>query len=284
MIIGKGVDPAVVQRDGHLMGELVGLGLRSIGKSAINIDLVPAVVEQSRAADRRKPYLIASAAALLMGCATWAFFQHAAARNASDEVRTMSETRESLTPLHSQIAGLLKKEEDMRKIATSFTSVEADHAFWMDLLAEVRGAFASDAVWLTDLEPLTGFDPNAKDPKAGAGVAIIKSDFASAAYGSSSIAAIPAPANKQETPEANAVRITGFWRENPKSQNIVSELLKNLQENSTSFNFVIPDGKGGSTPLKVEQILRKISVTGEEGEMGLPFEIVLPLAREVSFN
>ena len=39
--IGKGVDPAVIQREGHLMGELVGLGLRGIGKSAINIDLVP---------------------------------------------------------------------------------------------------------------------------------------------------------------------------------------------------------------------------------------------------
>jgi type IV pilus assembly protein PilM len=43
--VGKGVDAAVVQREGHLMGELVGLGLRGVGKSSINIDLVPLVVE-----------------------------------------------------------------------------------------------------------------------------------------------------------------------------------------------------------------------------------------------
>ena len=31
LAIGKGVDPATVQREGHLMGELVGLGLRLLG-------------------------------------------------------------------------------------------------------------------------------------------------------------------------------------------------------------------------------------------------------------
>jgi type IV pilus assembly protein PilM len=65
LAIGKGVDPATIQREGHLMGELVGLGLRGIGKSEINIDLVPTVVELARAADRRKPFLIAAAAVFL---------------------------------------------------------------------------------------------------------------------------------------------------------------------------------------------------------------------------
>jgi len=291
VVIGKGVDPAIIQRDGHLMGELVGLGLRSIGKSAINIDLVPAIVEQSRAEDRRKPFLIAAAAVLLLGCALWAVFQHMATGKANDKVRTISETRESLTPLHSQISGLLKKEEELRKIATSFTSVEADHAFWMDLLAEVRGAFASDAVWLTDLDPLIGYDPASKDPRVGAGTSVVKADFISAAYDSSAIAAIPAPAgNNQPPPKINAVRIIGFWRENPKSQNVVSDLLKNLQENSmnlqenSTLKLQVTDEKGVSTPLRVEQMLRKISVTGEAGELAFPFEIILPLAKEVSYN
>ena len=115
--IGKGVDPAVVQREGHLMGELVGLGLRGIGKSEINIDLVPVVVEQSRAADRRKPFLIAAAAVLLAGMAVWAVFEHFAAGKAADRARTMGEQRDSLAPLKTQIDGLLKKEASLRQIA-----------------------------------------------------------------------------------------------------------------------------------------------------------------------
>jgi len=38
------------------------------------------------------------------------------------------------------------------------TRQEEDHAFWMDVLAEVRGAFASDAVWLTEFAPIHGYD------------------------------------------------------------------------------------------------------------------------------
>ncbi|HEX5791486.1 MAG TPA: type IV pilus assembly protein PilM, partial [Luteolibacter sp.] len=45
LVLGEGVDQEVIQRDGHMMGELVGLGLRGIGASAIHIDLVPSIVQ-----------------------------------------------------------------------------------------------------------------------------------------------------------------------------------------------------------------------------------------------
>ena len=147
--IGKGVDPAVIQREGHLMGELVGLGLRGIGKSAINIDLVPHIVEQSRAADRRKPFLIAAAAVLLGGTAAWAALQNVAASKATEEARAMEDSRETLAPLKADIDHLLKKEDALRQVATGYTDAESAHVYWMDLLAELRGGFASDAVWLS---------------------------------------------------------------------------------------------------------------------------------------
>ena len=297
--IGKGVDSAVIQREGHLMGELVGLGLRGIGKSEINIDLVPVVVEQSRAADRRKPFFIAAAAVLLGGMGIWATFQNIAAVKAKDKARTMAETRDSLAPLKSQIDGLLKREAALRQIADGFTTAEADHAFWMDLLAEVRGAFASDAVWLTDFEPIHGYDPalvlGAKTAanKTQNGKSVVKPEFFNTQYGNTSLTDIQIqqapqkgkPANSKAPAgpagvTANAVRIKGFWRENPKSQNVVSDLLKNLRDKSTSFRFVTKDAKGANVALSDEQIL-DITVTGKPGELGLPFEITLPLTREV---
>jgi hypothetical protein len=300
LAIGKDVDPATIQREGHLMGELVGLGLRGIGKSEINIDLVPAVVAQARAADRRKPFLIAAAAVLLGGMAVWAGFQNFAAAKAADLARTMAEQRDSLAPIKTQIDGLLKKEAALRQIASAYTDTESDHAFWMDLLAELRGAFASDAVWLTDFEPIHGYNPlQAQDPKSPAvkaaqGKSVVKSDFATARYGESALADIrmdeaPQPRGRQQaaaapkTATANAVRIKGFWRENPRSQNIVSELLKKLRENSTGFRFTVKGPKGEDMVLRDEQIL-DITVTGKPGELGLPFEITLPLAREVAIK
>ena len=302
--IGKGVDPADVQRDGHLMGELVGLGLRGIGKSEINIDLVPVVVEQTRAADRRKPLFIAAAVIFLTGVAIWAVFQNLAALGAADEARTMGEQRDSLAPLKVQIDGLLKNEAQLRQITGAYITAENNHAFWIDVLAELRGAFASDAVWLTDFVPIHGYDPaKALGPKRADdrdknGIPVVKDDFASINYGQSALAPIqppkPAPGNQgkgknqkqQPAPAevtANAVRIRGFWRENPKSQNAVSELLKKLRENSATFQFKIKNDKGAEVQLSDEQIL-DITVTGAPGELGLPFVITLPLTREVAIK
>ena len=304
--IGKGVDAAVVQREGHLMGELVGLGLRGIGKSAINIDLVPAVVELSRAADKRKPFLIAAAAILLGGMAVWATLQNIAASKAMEEAQLMSDQRDSLAPIKSEIDQLLKKESALRQVAVGYTDAESAHAFWMDLLSEVRGAFASDAVWLIDMEPLSGYSPTAEGAKASSGKpgtkmeggkSVVKAEYLNAAYGTSSLVDI-----KTEEPEvrgkktgksgnptgaksatANAVRIKGYWRDTLKGQNVVSELLKNLRDRSTSFQFTVKDAKGADVILSDDRIL-DITVTGKPGELGLPFEITLPLGREVIIN
>ena len=312
VIIGKNVDPGVIQKEGHLMGELVGLGLRGIGKSAINIDLVPHVVEELRAADRRKPFLIAAAAILLSGMAVWATFENIAASKAMEETKAMEGSHELLAVLKAEIEPLLKKEDSLRQIATGYTDAESAHVFWMDLLAEVRGALASDAVWVTDLEPLHGYIPpppgakiasgksdakgqNGKEDSRSdgndhGGKSVVKSDFANAIYGSSSLVDLktetPDPAKKRASAiaaaplTANAVRISGYWRENPKSQNVVSELLKNLRDKSTAFRFKVKDAKGVENILNDDQILNN-TVVAKAGQLGLPFEITLPLTREV---
>lgn len=304
--IGKGVDSAVVQREGHLMGELVGLGLRGIGKSEINIDLVPVVVEQSRAADRRKPFFIAAAAVLLGGMAAWAVSKNIAAAKAEDQARTMAETRDALAPIKTQIEGLLKREASLRQIAGGYTGAESDHAFWMDLIAEVRGAFASDAVWLIDLEPVHGFDAaKALEPKTPAnkgqnGRSVVKPDFFNTQYGGSSLVdiqiqqpqqpgkgAAKAPPPGPPVITANAVRIKGFWRENAKSQNVVYELLKALRDKTTVFRLSVPDPSNPSKTINLgeDQNLGKIltisSVPEKPGDLGMSFEITLPLSREV---
>lgn len=298
--IGKGVDAAVVQREGHLMGELVGLGLRGVGKSAINIDLVPMVVEQARAADRRKPFLIGAAAALLAGMAGWAVFQNVAAAGAKEKAQAMEETRATLAPLKADIDQLLSKEESLRQIASGYTDAETAHAYWADLILELRGAFSSDAVWLTDFEPLHGYDPQAaavkgsagKDAKNQSGKPVIKADFATATYGTSSLVDIkvdePAAQGKKgaaaapSAVTANAVRIKGFFRTD-KGQNVVSDLLKILREKSEAFSFKVKDGKNVEVVLSDEKIM-DITVAGKAGELGLPFEITLPLSRPIAIK
>jgi hypothetical protein len=58
-------------------------------------------------------------------------------------------------------------------------------------------------------------------------------------------------------------------------------LLKTLREKSASFKFNVKGEKDADVPLTDDKIL-DITVAGKPGELGLPFEITLPLAREVA--
>jgi type IV pilus assembly protein PilM len=308
--IGKGMDADLVRREGHLMGELVGLGLRAIGKSDINIDLVPVVVELARAADRRKPFFIAAAAILLAGTATWAVMANTAASRAEDEARTVVEKRDALSPVKIQMDRLVRREKDLVRIAESYVQMEQEHTFWIDLLVELKDAFASDAVWLTEMDPIHDYDvmrvlkPSAQPPSGPNGVSVVRDEFANVQYGSSAMAQIQAAeptkskakgknaaSSKSEAgPTVNAVRIRGFWRDNPRSHNIVSDLIKGLRQKSVNFRFEIKDlsNKSQVIDLSDDQNLSRIltidSVPAKPGDLGMGFEITLPLAREVSFK
>ena len=227
-------------------------------------------------------------------------FQNFAASKASEKATVMEQSREALAALKADIDPLLKKEDALRQIATGYTNIESAHVYWMDLLSELRGGFASDAVWLIDIEPLAGYNPLAEmtkgtpgkaDSKNPTGKPIIKADFTATAYGTSSLVEIKtdeeAPAVGRKTaapaskvPTANAVRIKGYWRDTEKKEGVVSELLKNLRERSTVFNFKVKDAKGAEVALSDDRIL-SVTVAGNEGDLGLPFEITLPLAKEV---
>lgn len=293
VFIAKGVDTDTLAREAHTMGELIGLGLRGVGKSKINIDLVPSAVEVSRASNRRKPFLIAAAAVLVAGFAGWAIFQNIAASNAEDRARTMHETQDKLAPIESQIRGLLKKEQELSLIAQAYTGMESDHAFWFDLIGELRGAFANDSVWLTEMTPLYGYNPVAVitpgAPKSLI-IPVVKSDFIGTQGNGSSISDPPtSPETNTRTkqplpaPGANAILVKGFWRKNDNSQNVVSDLLRKLRENSTAFAFSVKNSKGKIIPLSDEQILTSISTGAtSEGDLSFPFEMILPLSRQVN--
>jgi type IV pilus assembly protein PilM len=290
--VGKNVDTATIQRESHLMGELIGLGLRGIGKSAINIDLVPGVVEQTRAADRRKPFLIGAAALFLVGLAAWATLQHLAAGKGADRARTSSDQQATLEPYDTEITKLLRTEDSLRKVADSYAAAVEDHVHWLDFLAELNGAFASDAVWLYDLEPLAdhSFTPPVAGAPAPPPAGIVRADFQSTAYGTSSLLEVRAPAaptgrpsrpvEAPAEPAAKFVRLRGYWRTNPRQHNVVTDLLTRLRESTQFVSFTVPGPDGKPMELSDQQILR-ITIAAEAGELAQPFDLVLPLARPV---
>jgi type IV pilus assembly protein PilM len=298
--IASGIDLEMLQLEAHTMGELIGLGLRGIGKSTINIDLVPSAVRTVRAEQRRKPFLISAAAILVAGFAGWTAFQYLAANKAEERSRTMSETQQSLAPVAAQIRGLIQKEKEMGIVADAYAKLESDHVLWFDLMNELSSAFASDAVWITEMTPLYSYPVLEKDIKAESAKPqfAVKPDFSSNQNKQSAINDMiqPTQVNSGNRPVINkrlataqvenlaqAILIKGFWRENPRSQNLVSDLIKRLRENSTVFRFTTKDASGKEITITDEQLYNSIaSSANEKGDLAFPFEITLPLARSFS--
>ncbi|WP_193210455.1 Amuc_1101 family PilM-like pilus complex protein [Luteolibacter marinus] len=297
--VGKGVDSDKVGREAHLMGELIGLGLRGVGKSAINIDLVPTKVQATREADKKKPFYIGAAAVFLGGLALWGVMNTLAAGKGQDKLASLKEQQEELAAYAGPIKQEFAKQDKLVATATQYTNAEDDRTFWLDLLDELKAGFASDSVWISDFEPLYGYDALATGDAAKKVKPTVKNEFATATYGTTGLQNIqvdqkldsrgrpvkPKPGDPEPIATANAVRIKGFWRENPRGSNLVYDLLKKLRENPQHFKFqaiaTTEKGKKEEVTLKDQDIVKQLESAPAEESFASPFELVLPLSREV---
>jgi len=285
--LAKGVDTDVVSKEAHRMGEVIGLGLRGIGKSKLNIDLVPTAVGEAREAQKRRPFLLVAAALLVVGAGLWAYFQSQAATEAAEEAAAMERQLGTLEGPAQAIRRLNNREQDLRAVADPYIDAEADRTFWLDAIQELKAAFASDVVWLVDFEPIYGYDPEGGNET---GKPVVKADFARANYGLSSLETIdrvrPEDEDEEPVPErVDAIRVQGFWRDNPRGQNAVYELLGQLRENAedgfSHFRFAVADEDGEMVPLEEKQLAPMVEAAPAEEEFAAPFTLLLPLSREV---
>lgn len=301
VMVGKGVNPEIIQKEAHMMGELVGLGLRGIGKSSINIDLVPSSVEAERAAEKRRPILIAAAAVLVAGCAGFAVLSNGAAGKAEEKLAELESKKTELEDSAGPIKRLLAEEAAIKTTASSYVGIKDAQDFWPGVLTNLRQHFTSEFTWITDLEPLANYDPaKPNDPKIKNGESLVKEEFGGA-YGESQMesvkveaAAAPSPAPGPRprpgqvvaapaptVPMANAIRIRGLWRDNDDKQNVVNKMVKALRDSGSPYlRFTTKAADGTETPLKDEQIVKSLkAIADAEEEYAWPFEIVIPLAQ-----
>ena len=292
--VDPGVDTERLSKEAHKMGQLIGLGLRSIGKTRINIDLVPSKVGEARAAERKRPWFIAAAAAVMLGAGLFCLFKVQAAGKAEERTANQASQVDKLRQPASAIQRLVNKEEKAKEIAQIYTGADRERVFWVDLYRELNQAFASEYVWITDFEPVAMYEPTNEEIT---GKAIIGKNFLRGSYGQSFVEQIKM--KKEKNPRArrntveevaapiNAIHLKGFWLQNPSQQNVVFELLENLRENAEAGNshFTFEDQEGDeSRELEERQVCRVLNSVPEPGEFAAPFEIYLPLAEPYSYQ
>lgn len=277
--MGPDIDADRITTEAHMMGELVGLALRGVGKTSLKIDLVPELVSREREIARRKPWLIGSSAVLLTGLALWTWMNVSRKSEAEIAVEQISQKVNERTLYAKPLGALAKRETELDAVARQLVREQGARAIWIDMWDDLALHLASDTVWLVDFDPVVGFKPDELiDGSPGTAQSVLVSTFGTTGYGESAVAKLSineptagataaAATAEPELPMINAIRIKGFWR-GKDGHKEVTNLIDRLRNGSKYFE-VMPTQK---TIISLPKAL------GEDA-YAAPFDIILPLKK-----
>src|SRR6266481_5461750 len=249
-----------VARSAHLLGELVGLALRTVTVCPMELNLRPATVVRRHDLEKRRPFFIAAAACILLALLGWSAYYTRAAQVAQQTAETLRQKNDTMRVAEGQLDKLKKEITALDNTATPLITAVNDRNFWPQILEQLNSRLPESDIWITELAATSGGKLLGVSEKRAA-----------------ESAATPPPAAAGPTAKTAAggnvidgINLRGLYLWNPKQQEIVVDYLRNLA-NSPLFAV---DAK---TP---ERFIKSNSVPNDT-EWAFPFELQLTLRKPV---
>ena len=249
-----------VARSAHLLGELVGLALRSVAACPMELNLRPANVVRRHDLEKRQPFFIAAAACILLALLGWSAYYTRAAQVAQQTGQALRQKNDTMRVAEGQLEKLKKQITALNDTATPLITAVNDRNFWPQILEQLNSRLPQSDIWITELAATSGGKLLGVSEKR-------------AAESASTSPPTPAqgPAVKAATSAGiDGINVRGLYLWNPKQQEIVVDYLRNLA-NSPLFAV---DTK---TP---ERFIKSNSVPNDI-EWAFPFELQLTLKKPV---
>src|SRR4029077_9985727 len=143
-------------RSAHLLGELVGLALRSVTVCPMELNLLPASVVQRQELEKRRPFFIAAAACILLALLGWSAYYTRAAQVAQQTAQTMRQKNDSMHAAEVHLDKLKKEITGLDNIATPLITAVSDRNFWPQVLEDLNTRLPESNIWITELAATSG--------------------------------------------------------------------------------------------------------------------------------
>src|SRR6267142_973464 len=259
--IANEADARQIARSAHLLGELVGLGLRAVASCPMELNLRPASVIRAHEVERRRPFLIGAATCAIAALLGWSvFYMHAAG--------VLSAVKEQVDAKVATLRGFQTRIDGIRKEATTLDGVaspllEAVNArsFWPQLLEDLNARLPKENIWVTELIPLSNGKPVIGAVMARPGAAAAEAEPAATPI----TGARSAGGRAQGGPAIDGLLIRGLYLWNARQQEVVVDYFKNLV-GSPFFKI----------DLKNQQLAIKPTMPNNN-EWAFPYELQLDL-------
>ncbi|MGI8955504.1 MAG: Amuc_1101 family PilM-like pilus complex protein [Chthoniobacterales bacterium] len=238
--VGESVPIEQVAHNAHLLGELVGLALRSTMTCPMELNLRPANVVRRQRLARRRPFFVLAGACFILGLLGWGFYFLRVAQVQARVADNLQVEVDRMRGAENPIASLRKETANLDAIATPLLSAISDRGVWLRILDDLNARLPKENIWITELAPTSG-----------------GRIIGETAPGTSPPAPMPArgaAGGGKTVPMIDGVFVRGLYLSNPKEQEIVVDYFRNLLD--SSIFEVDPNGQSEvirpSTPTSTE--------------------------------
>jgi type IV pilus assembly protein PilM len=256
VIVSESAPVQEVTRSASLLGELVGLALRSVTTCPMELHLYPASVVRRKELEKRRPFLIAAAACFLLVLLGWSAYYTRATQVTRQSSQILQRKIDTMRSAETRLDTLKKQATSLDSVATPLITAINDRNFWPEILAELNAHLPEADIWITELAATSG-----GKVLGTSGKRIAESTAA---------AASPGPTTGAGGPAIDGILVRGLYLYNPKQQEIVLDYFRNL---ATSPLFTID-------PKTPERVVKSNSVPNDT-EWAFPYELQLTLRKPV---
>ncbi|MGI8433076.1 MAG: type IV pilus assembly protein PilM, partial [Chthoniobacterales bacterium] len=154
--VAESIPVEEVAHSAHLLGELVGLALRSTMTCPMELNLRPAnVVRRQRLAERR-PFLLLAAACFLLGLLGWGFYFMRAASAEAATTDKLQEEVQRMRALSGQIGKYRQEIDALDASAEPLLLSINGRGGWLQILDDLNTRLPKENIWITELAPTSG--------------------------------------------------------------------------------------------------------------------------------
>jgi type IV pilus assembly protein PilM len=261
VIVSESAPMQDVARSAHLLGELVGLALRSVTVCPVELNLRPAIVVRRHDLEKRRIFFIAAAACVLVALLGWSAYYTRAAEVAGQTAQAIRQKNDTMHLAETQLDKLKKQITALDNTATPLIAAVNDRNFWPQILDELNSRLPESDIWITELAATSGGKLLGAPEKRAGEVASTPPPAPAAAKGKTAAAGGNA---------IDGINVRGLYLYNPKQQEVVVDYLRNLAKSPL---FAV-DAK---TP---ERFIKSNSVPNDT-EWAFPYELQLTLRKPV---
>jgi len=253
--VADSVTLKTISRYRHLLGEPVGLALRTARRCPIELNLLPQSVVRRQEMERRRPFFVLAAACFILGLLAWGAYFWRGARVEDRATARLQEKVDAMRRIETQMNQVRKQTATLDTESAPLVAAINERSFWPLVLEDLNARLPKEDIWITELVPMSGGKPLGP-PDAR-----------------SVVAAAPTPTPRPgATPAAAAIDglvVRGLYLFNPKQQEVVVDYFRNLV--SSSWFAIDPNNQA--------KVIKP--TTPNNTEWAFPYELRLDLKKSI---